>query len=73
MREGRFVVAGTCVGAMFLGVTAETIGSMHPPGSECFKLTGLSVCRNPAREATIPPHVHTTMSNSTGTSQVVVL
>ena len=64
MREERFGVAAFCVSAMLLGVASETLAFAHPPLSDCAKLAGLSVCPNPAREASLPPHVHTTTSNS---------
>ena len=74
MREERFVVAGICVGAMLLGVASETMVFTYPPVSDCSKLTGLSVCQHPAREAFMLPHVETTTtsSNTIGTPLVIL-
>lgn len=59
-----------CLGSIGLGLSAEGVQFLQPSLSAC--LDGRpAICREPVRESTVPPHVHTTSSTDVGTPWVL--
>lgn len=64
MTDWREYSAGACILALSLGLDAELATMVVPPVSDCLGLTAAAICRQPNREAVIPPHIDSTSGTS---------